>query len=123
MVTDADDFPISKFQSLGKKVVYAAEMDRQKYNVDNLKNFSIDVWTPENRDLHNATSELIAEVSKAVQCQVFVGTLSSGVGKWIFRVMIALQGRIPLYYSLEGCLGNLVDWRDYTNTKCEGPFM
>jgi hypothetical protein len=123
VVTDADDFPMTKFQQLGKKVVYTEEIDRQKYNVGHLKNFSIDVWTPENRDLRNATSELISEVSNAVNCQVFVGTLSSGVGKWILREMIALQGRIPPFYSLEGCLANLAQWRDYKNTNCEEPFM
>jgi hypothetical protein len=88
VVTDADDFPLGYFQSLGLIITYASDANRTKYNVNHLRNFSIDVWTPENRDLGNATSELISEVLLASQCQALVGTLTSGVSRWIMYNMI-----------------------------------
>jgi hypothetical protein len=123
VVTDADDFPLEYFQSLGLAITYANDVNRTKYNVNHLRNFSIEVWTPENRDLGNATSELISEIELASQCQVLVGTFSSGVSRWIMHNMIGRQGRIPLFYSLEGCLKNLFQRNDYSDSDCEPPIF
>jgi hypothetical protein len=123
VVTDADDFPLEYFQSLGLTITYVNEVNRTKYNVNHLRNFSIAVWTPENRDLGNATSELISEVAVASQCQALVGTFSSGVSRWIMHNMIGRQGRIPLFYSLEGCLNNLFQRNDYSDDVCEPPIF
>jgi hypothetical protein len=42
VVTDGDDFPLERFQSLVKDVTYTSEVNRSKYNVNHLRNESID---------------------------------------------------------------------------------
>jgi hypothetical protein len=123
VVTDAHDFPLQTFQSLVKVVTYTSEVNRSKYNVDHLRNATIETWTPENRDLQNATSELLAEVSAASRCKAFVGTFSAGVSKWIFHNMLTRQGRVPLFYSIDGCLKNAFTGKEYSDRKCEARFL
>jgi hypothetical protein len=123
VVTDADDFPLTKFESLVAEVSFAKDVDRSKYNVHSLRNLSIQLWSPEFRDLQNATSELITEVNEASDCTALVGTLTAGVSKWILLNMMARQGKIPLFYSLEGCLKNVCQASDFDDSVCERPFL
>jgi hypothetical protein len=123
VVTDAHDFPLEKFQSLVKVVAYTNDVNRSKYNVDHLRNESIAIWTPENRDLENATSELLAEVSAASRCTALVGTLSAGVSRWIFHNMLTRQGRVPLFYTIDGCLKNAFTGKSFSNRRCEPRFL
>jgi hypothetical protein len=123
VVTDADDFPLEKFQSLVPVVSYSENVDRNKYNVQRLRNLSINVWSPEFRDLQNATSELISEVNEASTCTALVGTLTAGVSKWILLNMMARQRKMPLFYSLEGCMKNVCQASDFDDGACEKPFL
>lgn len=123
VVTDGDDFPIAKFQSLVKDVTITGEVNRSKYNVNHLRNESFSVWAPEARNLGNSTSELLAELSEATKCKALVGTFSAGISKWIFHIMMTRQGRVPLFYSLDGCLKTLFKKDDYINRGCDPVFL
>lgn len=123
VVTDGDDFPVAKFQSLVKDVTITGEVNRSKYNVNHLRNESFSVWAPEARDLGNSTSELLAELSEATKCKALVGTFSAGISKWIFHIMMTRQGRVPLFYSLDGCLKTLFKKDDYINRGCDPVFL
>jgi hypothetical protein len=124
VVTDGDDFPLERFQSLVKEVTYTSEVNRSKYNVYHLRNESYTKWLPELReDLENATSELLAEVSEASRCTAFVGTFTAGVSRWIFNNMMTRQGKLPLFYSIDGCLRTAFTPTSYTNRKCEPKFL
>ena len=123
VVTDGDDFPLQKFQSLVNEVTYTSDVNRSKYNVYHLRNESFEKWIPELRDLENATSELLAEVSAASRCTAFVGTFTAGVSRWIFHNMLTRQGRLPLFYSIDGCLRTAFTATAYTNRQCEPRFL
>jgi hypothetical protein len=117
VVTDGDDFPVSKFQSLVNNVTFTGHVNRSKYNE------SFSVWAPEARNLGNSTSELLAELSEATKCTVLVGTLSAGISKWIFHIMLTRQGRLPLFYSLDGCLRTVSKGNDYSDGLCGERFL
>lgn len=123
VLTDADDFPLSRFQSLVKEVSYAAEVNRSKYNVNHLRNESNKVWSPEFRNLDNATSELLEEVAQASHCTALVGTFTAGISKWIFLNLLTRQGRVPLFYSLQGCIRNAWASGDYFDEGCDSPIQ
>jgi hypothetical protein len=97
VVTDADDCPLHKFQTLSSNVTFAVDIGRSRFNVRLLANQSKDTLMPERRNLGNATSELINEVKHASRCFAFVGTFSAGVSRWIMLLQIVRQGRIPVF--------------------------
>jgi hypothetical protein len=119
VMTDGDDFPLTTFQSLIPNITYASDQDRSKYNVQHLANKSMESWVPEKRNLANGTSELLNEIKEASQCLAFIGTLTSGISKWILLHLIMRQGRIPIYWSLQGCLRNIFESGDYFEQGCE----
>jgi len=124
VLTDDDTFPVDTFQTLVKNITYSDQVDRNKYNVQSLANRSFEEWAPEFRSLNNSASELFAEVSEAVQCQVLVGTLTSGISKWIYLAMMTRQGRLPMFYSLQGCMSNAFYWEQcWEEEECEEPFI
>jgi hypothetical protein len=119
VVTDADDFPAQQFQELVPNISFSADQNRSIYNVQSLRNKSIGVWAPEFRNMGNATSELLNEVYQAKQCFGLVGTLTAGISRWILLHLIMRQGRIPVFWSLEGCLRNTFGLSDYEFRNCE----
>jgi hypothetical protein len=119
VVTDADDFPAQQFQALVPNISFFAEQNRSIYNVQSLRNQSVGVWAPEFRNLGNATSELLNEVYQASQCFGLVGTLTAGISRWILLHLIMRQGRIPVFWSLEGCLRNAFKVSDFDFRGCE----
>lgn len=123
VLTDADDFPLSQFQSLVPpqgRIVIDLNVNRSVYNVSSLQNESSQQWMPEHRDLANATSELFHEVARASQCRGLVGTLTSGISKWILmNIIIRSGGRIPPFESLQGCLRNVFTYGDFIEEGCD----
>jgi hypothetical protein len=107
VLTDADDFPLAKFQSLIPNVTYTQSYNRTRYNVNHLRQASYEVTAPEYRNMENATSEFFSEIEQGWQCSALVGTFSAAVSKILFNLMLARQGRMPLHYSLDGCGRNI----------------
>lgn len=124
VLTDDATFPKKKFEALGAHIEYNDNVDRDKYNVDHLANGTHLDWFPENRPMGDATSELFKEVEAASKCKVLVGTMTSGISKWIYMNMLTRQGRIPMLYSLHGCMGNAFIWGFcWEERGCEKPLI
>jgi hypothetical protein len=105
VLTDGDDFPVETFKNIAN-VSFASDFDRSKYRIDKKKIRKPRMRFPENRlhALGNATLELLMEFSVAVNCQAFVGTLSSSVSRVLFHLMLIRQGRVPPFVSVHACL-------------------
>lgn len=120
VLTDDGAFPKETFEKLVPHVEYNNGVDRTKYNVDHLANGSWLDWSPEYRKMENSASEVFQEVAAASKCKVLVGTLTAGISKWIYLNMMTRQGRIPMLYSLNGCMNNAFYWdQSAEGIQCE----
>lgn len=128
VMTDAPDFPLAKFQELIPNIVFSSTTDRTKYTLDTKllkqlrKKQSRRRIFPEHRDLGNATSEFVQEWELGSQCQALVGTFSASISCLLFQHMLAQQGRVPIFVSLQSCL-HQVNALQVNNKGCEATFF
>jgi hypothetical protein len=110
VMTDADDIQVERYQQAFHHIYYTA-FNRSKYNVMSMNGSSYEEYATGFRaglDRSSAASEFLREIAQGGMCHAMVGTMTSGVSRILFSLMLVEHGRIPPFVFLEGCPVQLV---------------
>lgn len=111
VLSDADDLPLDEWRTRFT-VEHQSAMNRSLYRPQPLARQDVgrvDSRTfPEHRVARGElgslpVEEVLTDLRRAARCRAFVGTLSAGISKIIFALMLAVNGQIPPFVSLGGC--------------------